>query len=364
MSDLRVAVIGYGKLGAIHARLINQSPAFQLVAIVEPDAEAREVASRTCGVETYDIIDDVLPEIDCAIVATPTKYHHSVCHLLLDAGIHVFVEKPITNTVEEATELVSLADKHGLILQVGHVVRFDHRFRAAEGMIEAPRFIECTRTSGYTFRSMDVGVTLDLMIHDLDLVLSMINSPVASIEAVGMPVIGPHEDLAHARLTFENGAMANLTASRVSYEQIRKLQICGSQGFVSIDFLSDDTFTAISLGSELNEMDIDPTAVTPERQKDLTERFFVDLLPKKEVPVVPGNAIEEEHKDFAVAISTGRQPRVCGKTGLEVLKVAKAITTTIKSGQNQQLVAAGPHFGAGGVLKTDQAIHRSPVRGL
>ena len=250
---------------------------------------------------------------------------------------------------DEAKELVDLAKQKHLKLQVGHVVRFDHRFQAAEKLIQSPQLIECTRTSGYTFRSMDVGVTLDLMIHDLDLVLSLVDSPVESVQAIGTAVIGPHEDIAHARLTFSNGAIANLTASRVSFDQVRKLEATGRFGFVSVDFLKEDTITALSVGPELQSLDIDPTNMPPAQQQQISDRFFVDLLPKAELPVKPTNAIAEEHQDFYTAITEDRTPVVSGATGERVLNVAARIVNTIKSGStNEPTEIGGPHFSQDG----------------
>ena len=362
---LRVAVVGYGKLGTIHARLIEEHPGFNLVAVVDPLDKNRRDAAENLGVPTYSDVEPVLDKVDCAIVATPTVFHHSVCEILLENNKHVLVEKPITTTPAEARKLVDLAKAKHLKLQVGHVVRFDHRFQAAEKLIQSPQLIECTRTSGYTFRSMDVGVTLDLMIHDLDLVLSLVDSPVESVQAIGTAVIGPHEDIAHARLTFSNGAIANLTASRVSFDQVRKLEATGRFGFVSVDFLKEDTITALSVGPELHSLDIDPTNMSPAQQQQISDRFFVDLLPKAELPVKPTNAIAEEHQDFYTAITEDRTPVVSGATGERVLNVAARIVNTIKSGStNEPTEIGGPHFSQDGESFKELGIHRSSVRGL
>jgi predicted dehydrogenase len=362
---LRVAVVGYGKLGTIHARLIDEHPGFSLVAVIDPLDKNRLAAAANLGVATYSDVEHVLDEVDCAIVATPTVFHHNVCATLLEKGKHVFVEKPITTTPAEARKLVDLAKENHLKLQVGHVVRFDHRFQAAEKLIQSPQLIECTRTSGYTFRSMDVGVTLDLMIHDLDLVLSLVDSPVESVQAIGTAVIGPHEDIAHARLTFSNGAIANLTASRVSFDQVRKLEATGRFGFVSVDFLKEDTITALSVGPELQSLDIDPTSMSPAQQQQISDSFFVDLLPKAELPVKPTNAIAEEHQDFYTAITEDRTPVVSGATGERVLNVAARIVNTIKAGStNEPTEIGGPHFSQDGESFKELGIHRSSVRGL
>ncbi len=365
MNPLKVAVVGYGKLGSIHARLISESVEFDLLGIVDPNPDCRKLASDTLQIPTVANIEPLLAKIDCAIVATPTIHHYAVCKTLLENRKHVLVEKPITATIDQAAELVALAKAHNVTLQVGHVVRFDHRFQAAEKIINAPCFIECTRTSGYTFRSMDVGVTLDLMIHDIDLVLSLIDSPLTSLQALGVPVIGPHEDIAHARLTFENGAMANLTASRTSYEQIRKLQVTGASGFVAIDFMNDESITSVSVGEELRGLNLDPTNASIEMQQDIAARYFLDLLPREEISVTPGNAIKEEHTDFCAAVNTGRKPRVCGETGMHVLEVATQIVDAIHTNTANSLpVTGGPHFNPDGVFNKSGNIHKSRMRGL
>ena len=365
MTQLRVAVIGYGKLGSIHARLINESKDFELVGIVDPLEDNRIKAIDELGVRTTSSAGEMLDEIECAIVATPTRFHYEVCNSLLDANKHVFVEKPITARLQEATALVEKASAAGLTLQVGHVVRFDPHFRAAEAIIEEPRLIECTRASGYTFRSMDVGVTLDLMIHDLDLVLALIKSPVASIQAIGAPVIGPHEDVAHARLTFENGAMANLSASRSSYEQVRKMQVVGAHGFVSIDFTNNETITSVGTSQALQDLDLDPTQATQATRDDISERFFTEILPKHEVAITPCNAIAEEHKDFFRAISTQGTPKVSGETGAKVLEIATRIVKTIEAGTTNESVAMqGPHFQQHHSIESDASVYRSHVRGV
>jgi len=364
MRPLRVAVIGYGKLGSIHARLLNESNEFELTVVVDPIDSNRRAASDALNVKTAIDVMQAISDFDCAVVATPTVFHHQVAEALLQNDKHVFVEKPITATLEEARELVAIADARELILQVGHVVRFDHRFQAARRIIQSPSLVECKRTSGYTFRSMDVGVTLDLMIHDLDLVLALVESPVAAIQATGSPVIGPHEDIAHARLTFENGAMANLTASRASYQQVRSLQASGPFGFVDIDFL-EDTITSVGIGESLRQLELDPVNATEEEKQDISRRFFTDLLPRTTLKPEPCNAIAEEHKDFFGSITQHSSPRVCGKTGLAVLETAHQISELIKaSNAVGQPVASGPHFNTDGTLVDKQTIYRSGVRGL
>ena len=364
MTPLRVAVIGYGKLGSIHSRLLNESDGFELTVVVDPIGANRQAASDALNVPTAVDVHQILSEFDCAVVATPTVFHHQVAKALLQNDKHVFVEKPVTATLEEARELVAIAETRELLLQVGHVVRFDHRFQAAQRVIQAPRLIECKRTRGYTVRSMDVGVTLDLMIHDLDLVLALVDSRVTDIQAVGSPVIGPHEDIAHARLTFENGALANLTASRTSYHQVRSLQATGPFGFVDVDFLKDSV-TTVGIGESLRQLELDPVKATESEKQDISQRFFTELLPRTTLSPEPCNAIAEEHKDFFGSITHHSSPRVPGETGLAVLEIANRISELIKTHCDVgQSGGSGPHFNTNGTLADRQAIHRSGVRGL
>ncbi len=365
MTPLRIAVVGYGKLGVIHTRLLADSELFELVGVVDPMLENRSLATETHGVIGYECVDEILDQIDCAVVATPTVFHHDVCSILLAAGKHVLVEKPITATVSEAQSLVALAAFHRVKLQVGHVVRFDPHFQTGQNLIQEPRLIECTRASGYTFRSMDVGVTLDLMIHDLDLVLSLVDSPVKSLQATGCAVIGPHEDIAHARLTFENGTMANLTASRTSHTQVRCLQATGSSGHVSIDFMNNEFVNFVGVGDALGALDIDPVTASDAVKQDVTERFFTELLPQQSVPITPCNAIEEEHRDFHRSISEDSSPIVCGSTGLRVLEIATRIAETIKAGTTDEPVSAkGPHFDNAPSSAESTTLYKSHVRGV
>ena len=365
MTPLRIAVIGYGKLGAIHTRLLVESDQFDFVGVVDPLSANRSLATETHGVNGYEYLDEILDLIDCAVVATPTVFHHDVCSILLAAGKHVLVEKPITATVQEAQCLVALAAVHRVKLQVGHVVRFDPHFQTAQNLINEPRLIECTRASGYTFRSMDVGVTLDLMIHDLDLVLALVDSPVKSLQATGCAVIGPHEDIAHARLTFENGSMANLTASRTSHTQVRSLQATGQFGHVSIDFMNNEFINFVGVGDALSALDIDPVTASDTVKQDVTQRFFTDLLPQQSVPITPCNAIQEEHRDFHRSITEDVSPIVCGTTGLRVLEVATRITETIKAGTTDEPVSArGPHFENAPSSAETAALYKSHVRGV
>jgi predicted dehydrogenase len=343
MSKPRVAVVGIGRLGSFHTNLVIAGDLFDLVAIVEPIEAARHVATEEFSVRGVANISEIVEAIDCAIIATPTIYHFEVAQELLKAGKHLLIEKPITLELAQANDLIALAEAKELILQVGHVERFNPAFSAVASHVSTPSFIDAVRTTNYSFRSTDIGVTLDLMIHDIDLVLSLVDSPIAAIDAVGSVVIGPHEDIANARLTFENGTFANLTASRVNSEPQRTMRIEGPQGSTKIDFETPTAYT-IDVSTQTESLQID-LPNTSEELKDLQARFFVDYLPKTEIDIPDGNALAMEQEDFATAITNGEAVQVSGRDGRDALAVAIEIANQIRSKhQASPHAIKGPHF--------------------
>lgn len=233
----RVAVVGVGHLGSIHARIYSQLDSAQLVAVCDllPD-RARSVANQY-GCEAMTDFQQLLGRVDAVSVAVPTQHHFLVAQRFLAAGVHTLVEKPFTRTVQEANRLLRLARKAGAVLQVGHVERFNAALRRVHTSLTHPRFVEVHRLAPFQPRGTEVGVVLDLMIHDLDILLWLMKNPVRRVEAVGVRVLTPFEDIANARITFRNGAVANLTASRISKEAMRKFRIFQPDAYVSIDFL-------------------------------------------------------------------------------------------------------------------------------
>ena len=234
---IRLAVIGAGYLGRIHARLAQQVETIELIGVVDPLPEARRLAQEVCQAPILADYHELIGHIDAAVVATPTRFHHRVSLDLLEHGIHLLIEKPLSTTVAEADEVLAAARRQGAIVQVGHIERFNPAWNQADvvPLLRSPKYIDATRTSGYTFRSTDIGVVLDMMIHDLDLVLHFANSPVRQVQALGISVLGDHEDVAKARLEFANGCVANLSASRVSYQPVRQMQVWSEHGCVTVD---------------------------------------------------------------------------------------------------------------------------------
>ena len=332
MTRLRLAVVGAGHLGRIHARLASAAPGIQLAAVVDPLEAARGPVASEFGAQPLADYRELFGLVDAAIVATPTANHFQVASELLRGGVHVLVEKPITTTVDEADQLVKLAKQRQLVLQVGHVERFNLAFTSVQEKLYDPKFIEARRLSGYTFRSTDVGVVLDLMIHDIDVVLNLVQSPVEKVEAIGLAVLGEHEDMVNARLHFASGCVANLTASRISYSNQRTMQVFTSQCCATIDFATRRT-SLVEPTEKILDRSFCPDTLTPSQQEQFRKHMFTDLLWKHELPAQEANAIEEEQLDFATAIRTGAQPRVTGSDGRDALSVGHTILERIAAHQ-------------------------------
>lgn len=328
MKRLRVAVVGAGHLGRIHARLLGALPDVELVAIADTVlAQAKKVAAEH-GAQAFHDYRQILGMIDAAIVATPTITHHAVGLDLLRAGLHVFIEKPIAANTREADDLVAAADASGLVLQVGHVERYNPAFIAAAPYLGRPQYIEAARTSGYTFRSTDIGVVLDLMVHDIDLALALAQSDVARVEALGFSLLGKHEDMAQARLTFANGCVANLTASRASYVAQRRMQVFASGVFAALDFATPSA-RLVRPGEAIAQGRIDAECLSAGEKQSIRDNLFHDYLPTEGLTLRPTNAIQEELRDFTASIATGRRARVDGRQGSQAVAVAERVLNAI-----------------------------------
>jgi len=366
MSGLRVAVIGAGHLGRIHTRLAKSIESIELVGVVDPDAEARGRVASEFDIPAFADYFGVINHIDAAIIAAPTRLHYAIASDLLSADIHCLIEKPITSTTGEANELIELASDHGVVLQVGHVERFNPALDIVHDNLGSPRYIEATRTSSYTFRSMDVGVVLDLMIHDIDIVLSLVNSDLVDVRAIGAPIFGGFEDMAQARLEFANGCVANLTASRSSFVQQRKLHIYADDGYAGLD-LGNHSATIVKPSKQFAEGQIPFTGLTQPEMENIKETLFTEVLPKQEFIVKPRNAILEEQHDFVESILSDRWPLVTGIDGRDALNVAEQILTAVSQhrwspGRIAGGMATVPHpqtqVPADSSLKPDLGRHR------
>jgi len=329
MNPIRMAVIGVGHLGRIHTRLIQGLSAFRLVGIADPSEVNRREVSAAYHTQGYAGHRHLLGQIDAAVIATPTQYHFPVALDLLQRGVHLLVEKPLAVSPAEASQLVAAARHSGVILQVGHVERFNPAFVAAQPHVGQARYVDAVRQSGFTFRSMDIGVVLDLMIHDLDLVLALAHSRVRHVSALGVALFGQHEDIAQARLEFENGCVANLSASRASRTARRRMQIWSDQGCAALD-LAERTAELIRPHPLVQQHEFDAETLLPEEKARLKDCLLDELLPRQLLPIVAQDPLTAELTDFAHCIRTGSVPRVPGEQGQAALEVAQQILESIE----------------------------------
>jgi len=299
---VRAAVVGVGYLGSFHAEKYASLDDVDLVGVLDADVGRAAVVAERCGTVVLSGFDALPGNVDCVSLAVPTPLHHRLGRELLAAGIDVLVEKPMTETVEEGRELIALADAGGRILQVGHLERFNPAIRALADIVTQPRFIECHRLAPFIERGTDVDVILDLMIHDLDIILSLVHSEIASVEAVGITVLSEHTDIANARLRFENGCIANITASRVTLKRERKLRLFQSDAYVSVDY-SSKHIQIVRRRFEGNQ----PEIYVEERDLDA------------------GDALYAEIESFVESVRTRRAPLVDGRAALRALEVAHQI---------------------------------------
>ena len=309
MSKVRTAVIGVGYLGRFHAQKYASAEAAELVAVVDADPATRErVAGETACRPVADF-RELFGHVDAVSIATPTPMHHAIAMSCLEHGIHVLVEKPITETIAEARELVATAARVGRVLQVGHLERFNAAIVALEGELGAPRFIESHRLAAFKARGTDVNVVLDLMIHDIDLIQSLVGAPIVSIDAVGASVFSDGLDIANARIRYANGCVANTTASRVSMKMERKLRLFQDDAYVSID-LQQKILTVVRKPPAGSDM--------PRGQVVIEERTYEQ-----------GDALKFEIEAFLRSILTGTPPVVTGEDGLRALETATRITEMV-----------------------------------
>ena len=312
MDRLRVAVVGVGYLGRFHAQKYAALAECELVALADPNAEAAGALARELGTRSVADFRQLLGQVDAVSVVTPTPLHFEVARTFLDAGVHVLVEKPITETVDQARQLIAAARRAARVLQVGHLERFNPAILAAEPHLHSPRFIECQRLAPFRERGTDVNVVLDLMIHDLDLVQSIVGSPIASIDAVGTPVFSPEIDIANARIRFANGCVVNATASRVSLKTERKLRIFRDDAYLSID-LQQKILTVIR-----------KQPVVPGEARlpvSIDEQSFES-----------GDALLSEIEAFLASCRGERPVVVSGEDGMRALETAITITAAVMAG--------------------------------
>lgn len=328
MTPIRLAVIGAGHLGRFHAKIAAQLDDVELVAVCDPLKESRQRVSQEVGCRPVADFREVVGQIDAAVLATPTFTHCDIGQQLIEEGLSLLVEKPLASTVAEAEQLLRCADRQGSILQVGHVERFNPAFTCVASKLKEPKYIEATRTSGYSFRSTDIGVVLDMMIHDLDIILALVDAPVTQVDALGISVLGDHEDMASVRLTFATGCVAQLTASRVSYEMRRTMQVTTTSCFASIDFAKGQA-TLVAPREDVLKRELEFDEITAEDVAYWKKHMFEELLVKQVYHPPQVNAIEQEQRDLVRAIQQRGTPQVDGLAGRNAVAVAELILDQI-----------------------------------
>ena len=328
MSTLRLGVIGVGHLGKEHARILSGLPGVQLAGVADVDAAQAEAVAQRCGTNAFDDYRDLLQRIDAAVIAVPTCHHHAVSSDVLRRGVHALVEKPLAATAKQAHELAALSKNHAAMLQVGHIERFNPAFEGLHGRPLTPKYILCERLGGYTGRSTDIGVVLDLMIHDIDLVLALVSSPVSRVEALGVAVLGVPEDMASARITFVNGCVADLRASRLSPSPSRLMQMWGPEGFARIDFARKQLTLmqpSAALRSHRNGEQTFDKATMATIKGDLFGRH-IQLM---EINGEGCDQLTAELMEFVRCVQTGERPRAGGEEGCSALVVAEQVVDAI-----------------------------------
>ena len=323
MNIIRIGVIGVGHLGALHAKMLADIPQVRLAGVYDLSPERAESVAADHHTFAVANLPELLQGVDAVTIATSTSAHFAVACTALEAGKHVFLEKPITETTAEAEHLCRLANLKGLTIQVGHIERFNPAILALEGYEIKPMFVESHRLAQFNPRGTDVAVVLDLMIHDIDIILSFVQSPVAHVEANGVAVVSDSLDIANARLQFENGCVANVTASRISQRKMRKMRLFQPSGYISIDF-SEGLAEVFRLVGE-DEPETKGTMMLGELGSGKYKRKIVYEQPEvKEV-----NALRYELEQFAEAIAKGKRPVVSGEDGKRALEVAAIILEKI-----------------------------------
>ena len=311
---IKAGVLGAGHLGKIHLRLLQQSDQYELIGFHDPNPAVAASITEEFGYHHFTQLDDLLNAVDMIDIVTPTLFHFEVAQKAILKGKHVFIEKPITATVEEAQTLIALAKKQGVLGQVGHVERFNPAFLAVQNEIQNPMFIETHRLAEFNPRGTDVPVVLDLMIHDIDIILSVVNAPVKKVTGSGVSVISDTPDIANARIEFENGCVANLTASRISLKNMRKSRFFQKNAYISVDFL-EKKVEVVKMKNAPKEAD--EFAMILQNAEGVKKQIYFD-----NPTVQNNNAILDELNSFANAINTSSTPAVSLAQGGKALEVA------------------------------------------
>ncbi|MCK4905412.1 Gfo/Idh/MocA family oxidoreductase [bacterium] len=306
MKTMRVAVIGVGYMGQRHARIFSEIENADLVGVCDESEERRNKTASSFKTTAYSDYRQLIGKVDGVSIATPTKFHYSIAKDFLKNGVHVLVEKIITSEEKEALELIELSIKNKLVLQIGHVERYNAAVIKLGEIVSSPLFIECHRVGPYPGRGTETNIVKEVMIHDLDIILRLINSPVESIDAFGAKVLSQTDDIVNARIHFDGGCTANITASRVSEKHLRKIRVFMQNSYVSLDYFNQTI--------------------------DISEKAEGNTIKKISIPIEKKEPLKEELKDFLDCVQYNRQPKVSGEDGLKALQLANLICENLKSG--------------------------------
>ena len=326
---MRIAVIGVGHLGKIHARIYKQIPNVNLVAVADIDPLKAKTVADSFSTKAVQNYQDILGEVDAVSIASITDAHFSIAKEFLERGVHVLVEKPLTKDIQQARELVEIAQKKNLKLQVGHSERFNPVTVALFQKNIQPLYIEAQRFSPFRFRSGDVGVVLDLMVHDIDIVCALAKSKVKKIEAIGKPIIGPKEDIVNARILFESGCIANLSASRVALTPARTAKIFCKDSYLEIDYAKSEG-KVYKIPASYKNLNLQAGIPQEFTGMNFEEMFYSKILQIENIEVIKNEPLAMEIQSFLKCIENNTTPIVSGEQGLEVVSIAQEILEKIK----------------------------------
>jgi predicted dehydrogenase len=329
MKTIRTGVVGVGHMGINHARIYSELPGSQLMAVYDTNREAAAAAAKNFNCQAVSSLEEFVGLVDAATICTPTVTHHATGMELLGRGKHLLIEKPIADTPAHARELAEAAALQGCVLQVGHVERFNPVLNALEAQLHNPRFLEVTRLSPYPNRSTDIGVVLDLMIHDIEIILHLVRSPLASLDAVGISVLGRGEDIANVRFRFENGCVANVTASRISQERVRKIRVFQENAYLSLDYKNQSGYLLrLAQDNERTSSGLGKLIGLATDSKIVTD-FSGKRIVREPVAVEKGEPLKIELESFLDCARKGLKPKVTGLAAADALDIALEITKRI-----------------------------------
>jgi predicted dehydrogenase len=330
MNCVKLGVVGVGHLGQAHARILAGMPDVELVGVVDSDREQAETVASRCGTHAFGSHFDLFGRIDAACIVTPTTFHHPIACSFLSLGIPILVEKPLALNLNESNDLVELARQHQTTLQVGHIERFNPAYEELRSRPITPKFVEIERHGTFTGRSTDIGAVLDLMIHDLDLLLDLVGGPVTEVQAIGATAFGGHEDMVNARLRFESGCIAHLTASRMSPNPKRKLRVWAPEGYAGIDFVRKH-LSLVQPSQELRQRHLDARQMPRGQRDQLKDQIFTRYLQTLELDCNRGDQLTSELEHFVNCVRTGMQPRVNGEAARDAIALAERVLHSIRT---------------------------------